>query len=517
MFVRKKRNRSGSVSVQVVDKSRGYRVVKSMGASDDPHEIQRLMELAKRFIARQQGQYSLFPEDHRDRAVIADFVEHLSNASIRTVGPELVFGRLFDEIGFNLIPEQLFRDIVVARLVYPTSKLKTIDYLYRYQGKTMSVQEIYRFLDRLNERHAVQAKQIAYRHTKKLLKRIAVVFYDMTSLYFEAEDGDDLRKIGFSKDGKFQNPQIMLGLLVGEKGYPIGYDIFEGNTFEGKTLLPMLKQIHKRYRFGRPVVVADAAMLSKNNLEALERAKFPFIVAARLRNESESMQETILSRCQGLGHGESVAIDHEQGHRLIVSYSDQRAKKDRHNRQRGLQRLRKRIRSGRMTKEQINNRGYNKFLKLTGQVAVEIDEGKVAQAARWDGLKGYITNTNLPPAEIIQNYGHLWQIERAFRISKTDLRIRPMYHRRRRRIEAHVLVAFVAYTIYKELERRLTLQNIPISTKRAAELTQTMYAMTFRYPDDAEDHRILLKMDPEQQMLYDLIYSSENPPRVSQC
>jgi hypothetical protein len=506
MFVRKKRNQSGSVSVQIIDKSNGYRVIKSMGASDDPHEIQRLMELGELFIARERGQYSLFPEDHHDRAVIADFVEHLGNASIRTVGPELIFGRLFDEIGFKVIPEQLFRDIVVARLVYPTSKLKTIDYLYRYQGKTMNVQEVYRFLDRLNERHAAQAKEIAYRHTRKILKRIAVVFYDMTSLYFEAEEEDDLRKIGFSKDGKFQNPQIMLGLLVGEKGYPIGYDIFEGNTFEGKTLLPVLKQIHKRYRFGKPVVVADAAMLSKDNLDALDRAKFPFIVAARLRNESEAMQKTILSRCQDLGNGQSVSIEHEQNRRLIVSYSDQRAKKDQYNRKRGLRRLRKQIGSGRMTKEQLNNRGYNKFLKLTGEVAVEIDEAKVAQAARWDGLKGYITNTDLPPAEIIENYGHLWQIERAFRISKTDLRIRPMYHRRRRRIEAHILVAFVAYTIYKELERRLAGAGLPMSTSRAAELTQTMYELTFRLPNTPDDRRHLLAMDPEQKRLYDLLY-----------
>ena len=121
------------------------------------------------------------------------------------------------------------------------------------------------------------------------------------------------------------------------------------------------------------------------------------------------------------------------------------------------------------------------------------------------GLKGYITNTELPPAEIIENYGQLWQIERAFRISKTDLRIRPMYHRRRRRIEAHILVAFVAYTIYKELERRLNEKKMSISPKRAAELTQTMYEMTFRFPEDPENQRILLKMDPEQQLLYDLI------------
>lgn len=506
MFIRKKRNKSGSVSIQIIDKSNGYRMIKTMGAAHDPHEVQRLMELGKLFITRQHGQYSLFPENHHERAVIADFVKHLGNASIRTMGPELIFGRLFDEIGFDVIPEQLFRDIVVARLVYPTSKLKTTDYLYRYQGKTMNVQEVYRFLDRLNECYAEEAKQMAYRHTKKVLKRIAVVFYDMTSLYFEAEDEDDLRKIGFSKDGKFQNPQIMLGLLVGEKGYPIGYDIFKGNPFEGKTLLPVLKQIQKRYCFGKPVVVADAAMLSNDNLDALDQAKYPFIVAARILNETDAMQKTILTRCNGLSHGQSVVIDHEQNRRLIISYSDQRAKKDQYNRQRGLTKLRKQVASGRMTKEQLNNRGYNKFLKLTGDVTIEIDEGKILQAARWDGLKGYITNTDLPPAEIIENYGQLWQIERAFRISKTDLRIRPMYHRRRRRIEAHVLVAFVAYTIYKELERRLTEGKIPISPQRAAELTQTMYEMTFRYPDDPEDQRILLQMDPEQRQLYDLIW-----------
>lgn len=506
MFIRKKRNKSGSISVQIIDKSNGYRVIKTIGSARDPQEVRRFVELGRLFIARQRGQFSLFPEDHRDRAVIEDFVENLRNASIRTQGPELIFGRLFDEIGFNVIPERMFRDIVIARLVYPASKLKTIDYLYRYQGKTILPDQVYRFLDRLNKSYSKEAQTIAYQHSRKILKRISVVFYDMTTLYFEAEDEDDLRKIGFSKDGKFQNPQIMLGLLVGEKGYPIGYDIFEGNTFEGKTLLPVLRQIQKRYRFGKPVVVADAAMLSKINLDALERAKYPFIVAARIRNETVAMQEEILTLCKGIQNGQSVVIDNEQGRRLIVSYSDKRARKDEYNRKRGLARLNKQIGSGRMTKEHLNNRGYNKFLKLTGKVTVEIDEGKIKQAMRWDGLKGYITNTDLSPNEIIENYGQLWRIERAFRISKTDLRIRPMYHRLRRRIEAHVLVAFVAYTIYKELERRLHEAGIAMSPKRAAELTQTMYEMKFRYPSDPVDQQILLQMDTEQQQLYDLLY-----------
>jgi|SRR5208283_1027397 len=504
MFVRRKPNRSGSVSVQVIGKSGGYRVVKTIGAARDPEDVERLVELGRLFIARRSRQYALFPADQRDNAAVLDFVQTISNASIRTIGPELIFGRLFDEIGFGVIPEPLFRDIVVARLVYPASKLKTADYLYRYRGKTISAQSIYRFLDRLNQRHSRQAQEVAYRHSRQILQRIQVVFYDMTSLYFEAEDEDDLRKIGFSKDGKFQNPQILLGLLVGEHGYPIGYNIFEGNTFEGKTLLPVLQGIQERYGFDKPVVVADAAMLSKENLEALDKQQYPFIVAARIRNEARTVQEEILQRGTGLQNGQCIEIRHEKGRRLIVAYSDKRARKDAHNRRRGLAKLRQRVRCGRLNKECLNNRGYNKFLKLTGEVVVEIDESKVRQAARWDGLKGYLTNTDLPPRDVIENYGQLWQVEKAFRISKTDLRIRPMYHRRRRRIEAHVLVAFVAYTIYKELERRLNLAKVPLSPQRAAELTQTMYEMTFRLPDDPQPRRTPLQMDDDQQRLYDL-------------
>jgi len=506
MFIRKKQNKSGSISVQVISKSNGYRVLKTVGVSREPQEIERLVELGKVFITRQNNQYSLFPQDEHDNAVVLDFVRTLRNASIRTIGPELIFGRLFDEIGFDAIGEQLFRDIVVTRLVNPTSKLKTVDYLYRYQGKTVSPDSIYLFLDRLNDRYSQQAQQIAYHHTQKILKRISVVFYDMTSLYFEAEDEDDLRKIGFSKDGKFQNPQIMLGLLVGENGYPIGYDIFEGNTFEGNTLLPILQKIQKQYSFGKPVVVADAAMLSRKNLDALERGKYPFIVAARIRNETEDMQQEIINRCRGLSNGRSVVIKRNNGHRLIVAYSDKRAKKDKYNRERGLRRLAKRVACGQLTKEHLNNRGYNKFLKLTGKVKVEIDQEKVEQSVLWDGLKGYLTNTDLTANTVIESYGQLWHIEKAFRISKTDLRIRPMYHRRRKRIEAHILVAFVAYTIYKELERRLKEADVPISPKRAAELTKTMYEISFKLPTDPQLHRVLLQMDDEQCQLYNLLY-----------
>jgi hypothetical protein len=505
MFVRQKVNASGSVSVQIIDKSCGYRVFRTIGVARDPGEIERLIEQARAFIARQNSQYALFPPDEHDNGVVLDFVRTLQNASIRTVGPELVFGRLFDRIGFGVIPEKLFREIVIARLVYPTSKLKTVDYLHRYQGKSVSADSIYRFMDRLNQSHAQLVRRIVCHHSHRILRRVNVVFYDMTSLYFEAEDEDDLRRIGFSKDGKFQNPQILLGLLVGERGYPISYDLFEGNTFEGKTLLPVLERIGQEHSFGKPVVVADAAMLSRDNVQLLEKAKYPFIVAARLRNETHPMREEILRRCAGLKNGQSVTIHRGDGLRLIVSRSDKRARRDASNREKGLKRLEKRIGAGRMTKEHLNNRGYNKFLKLTGEVKVEIDRAMVERDGRWDGLKGYLTNTRLSADKVMENYGQLWHVEKAFRISKTDLRIRPMYHRLRRRIEAHVLVAFVAYTIYKELERLLVEADIPISPARAIELTQTMYEMSFTLPDDPQCRSILLKMDEQQRQVYELL------------
>ena len=293
MFVRKKPNKSGSVSVQLIEKKNGvYRVVRTLGSSSDPDEIQRLLLQGKQIIhTPPPGTQWLFPIKTKEDVVIENFVSGLSNTQIRTLGPELIFGTLFDRIGFNSVPEKLFRHITIARLVYPGSKLKTMDYLARYQGIRLSVYSIYRFMDKLNNRYKVEAEAIAYRYTQKRLGTVAVVFYDMTTLYFEAEDEDDLRKIGFSKDGKFQNPQILLGLLVGQEGLPIGYDIFEGNTFEGHTLLPVLQKIETKYGLGKPIVVADAALLSKENLKSLSREGYRFILGGRIKNESESMKD----------------------------------------------------------------------------------------------------------------------------------------------------------------------------------------------------------------------------------
>ncbi|VAW28583.1 Transposase, IS4 family, partial [hydrothermal vent metagenome] len=156
-------------------------------------------------------------------------------------------------------------------------------------------------------------------------------------------------------------------------------------------------------------------------------------------------------------------------------------------------------------KSNINNRGYNKYLKLEGEVTVEIDYGKFEQDKQWDGLKGYITNTKLSDKEVIENYQNLWHIERAFRMSKTDLRIRPIYHQLRDRIEAHICISFTAYSIYKELERVLYQEKSSLSVKKAAELTHNMYQITYQLPDSKQTKQKLLGMDGQQRELYEIV------------
>ncbi|MEK7109659.1 MAG: IS1634 family transposase [Patescibacteria group bacterium] len=508
MFVRKKPNKSGSVSVQIIDKKNGcYQVVQTIGSSKDIHEIERFFLQGQQIIhAVPPGTQWLFPVKSKEELAVENFVANLSGAQVRTVGPELIFGSLFDRIGFNAIAEDLFRHVTIARLVYPASKVKTIDYLYRYRGVNVDVDAIYRFMDKLNSRYKDEVGAIAYRYTKKQLGTIAVVFYDMTSLYFEAEDEDDLRKIGYSKDGKFQNPQILLGLLVGEGGLPIGYDIFEGNTFEGHTLLPVLKKIQAKYGLDKPIVVADAALLSRQNLKSLEEEHYRFILGGRIKNESEQVKAEILKQARGIEDGGGFVLEKPDNTRLVVTYSCKRARKDSHNRRKGVKKLEVQVRSGRFTKQSINNRGYNKFLTIQGEAVIAIDEEKIKADERWDGLKGYITNTRLPAKKVAETYVHLWQIEKAFRISKTDLKVRPIHHYLRRRIEAHVCIAFVAYTIYKELERLLHRHGVPMSPARAAELTHTMYELEYTLPGSSEKKRQLLKMDEEQQLLYGIIH-----------
>lgn len=506
MFVRKKKNKSGSVSVQIIQKvGRRNKLIQTVGSSLDELTIEELFAEAKRLIPSLQKQQSFNFLNEEDESIL-NFTKTLSNANIKAVGAELIFGALFDSIGFNVIDDQLFKDLVLSRIIYQGSKLKLTEYLRRFEHRDVSIQRIYRFLDKLNHKYKSQAEAIAFKHTQKILGQITVVFYDMTTLYFEAGDEDDFRRIGFSKDGKFQNPQIMLGLLVGEKGYPIGYELFEGNTFEGKTLIPVLEKFQKKFDLVKPIIIADSGLLSRANIASLKEKNYQYIIGARIKNSTDKIAQEILNLklCED---GQSALIKKDDGDNLIITYTEKRAKKDAHNRKKGLTRLEKKVSSGKLTKDKINARGYNKYLTLKNEVNVAIDYDKYNADASWDGLKGYITNTSLSVDAVIENYSNLWHIEKAFRMSKSDLEIRPIYHFTKRRIEAHISISFVAYTVYKELERLLYKHEAPFSVQKAKDIIRNMYQIEIELPNSKHKEKVLLNMDEEQQLLLQIVQS----------
>jgi len=496
MFVRRKKNKSGVISIQVIDKSSGkYKLIKTIGSSKEKVEVENLYKKGKDFIYNYQGQQIInFRESNFKDKVVN------SIRSIDIAGVDLLLGKIYSEIGFDEIQSSLFRYLVIIRLSHPASKLKTAEYLKRYFSVDISEDRIYRYLDKIynNQRELIQ--QISYNHTLKILGGLmSVVFYDVTTLYFQIDNEDEVRKRGFSKEGKHQNPQIVLGLLVSIDGYPLAFEIFEGNKFEGHTMLPILDAFREKYKLDKLVIVADSGLLSNQNIIELQQKGYEFILGARIKNESQQIKNKILSL--ELKNGESQIIEKQESLNLIISYSEKRAKKDLHNRERGLDRLEKKIISGKLTKSSINNRGYNKYLKMDGDIKVSIDKSRFEADTKWDGLKGYLTNTTLTKDEIIENYSHLWKIENAFRISKHDLKIRPIYHRLQNRIEAHITINFASYKVYKELERRLKVSQSYLSCDKAIEIAKSIYAINITNPITNEASRETLLLNDEQKYL----------------
>jgi transposase len=502
VFIRKNKNRSGSISIQIVRKeNRSNKLIKTIGLANTQREEELLILLAKSEIERISGRQSLFAE--HDDLVVESFVNRLSNEDLQVVGSELILGKIYTKIGLPCDGSfNYFKALVLCRMVYPGSKLKTIEYFKLHLNIDISVYTIYRFLDELNDQLKLDIEQTIFKYTKTLLNGdIGVVFYDMTTLYFEASEDDDYRIAGFNKDGKHQQPQIMIGLLVSSHGYPIGYQIFEGNTSETKTLIPVLESFQKKFGIDKPIVVADAGLLSEKNILALQKANYQYILGARLKSETDVVKKNVLNL--NIQEGKPSETKNKHG-RLIVSYSPKRAYNDKKNRQKGLVRLEKKVKFGKLTKEHINNRGYNKYLKLTGSVAITIDYEKYNKDQIWDGLKGYVTNTKLKREQVMENYNQLWQIEKAFRISKTDLRIRPIYHRLKKRIEAHICICFTAYTVYKELERTLKINRINISPEKAIDQIKEIRQLKYELPKSRSIKTKILNPNDLQKRLLEM-------------
>ena len=244
----------------------------------------------------------------------------------------------------------------------------------------------------------------------------------------------------------------------------------------------MIDDFKQRYNLGDDfVVVADSGLMNAENVKLLRDAKYKYVIGARIKSEKNNIKEKILAWEKK--NGEFFEYKRENGERLIVGYSDKRAKKDAYNRERGVERLQKAYKNGKLTKNQVNRRGYNKFLEISKDVEVTISQEKIDEDSKWDGLKGYVTNTDLTPGEAVDEYKGLWVVERAFRVGKGTLGMRPMFHFTERRIEAHVCICFVAYKVYKELERIIAAMGIKLSVDKVLDIAKTIATLRVHMPN----------------------------------
>ncbi|WP_221932457.1 IS1634 family transposase [Carboxylicivirga sp. M1479] len=312
-------------------------MIKTIGSSSSPEEVENLVMEGEVWIKNKIGQKELDFTCERDLTeTILDNIEQITVA-----GTTLLLGKIFDEIGFDTIDDKLFKQLVIARLCFPASKLRTTDFLSKYHFLSIEPQHIYRYLDKLHSSQKELVQDISYAHSLKILNNeINVVFYDVTTLYFEVDNEDEIRKTGFSKEGRHQNPQILLGLLVSVDGYPLAYEIFEGNKYEGHTMLPVINGFKERYSINKLVVVADSGLLTNDNIQELCSKGYEFILVARIKNETTSIKAQILNFDYSETKEQLIIKDNDI--RLLVTHSKKRAKKDKHNREKGLAKLEKR-------------------------------------------------------------------------------------------------------------------------------------------------------------------------------
>jgi transposase len=442
MKIRIVKTGSNAKAVQVVRYHNNKRVImRHIGSAHTQESLDDLVVLAEEWIKDYSAQLSIFPDENPNKLL------HLSHCTFLGVRYNFFNNQinlLLNKIGLGNLPA-LLKDLTTIRIFEPASKLRSLALLEQYFGILHNRKTYYKMApgwlewkDEVEEAATSFAKE-CYCFNYDLL------FYDVTTLYFETFEEDELRKNGFSKDNKSQQPQILVALMVTKEGFPIAYEIFSGNTFEGHTIIPVVKCFIERNRVEEFTVVADAAMISMDNIKELTKNNINYIVGARLKNISAELLEAIDKNiCRE--DGRSIRLKTESGY-LVCSYSSARYRKD-------LYEMNKQIDKARQQVEQPSKAKKLKFVQIKDQKIV-LNEQLIEKTKKLLGVKGYYTNLDKSVADdktIIERYHELYKIEQAFRISKNDLQTRPIFHFKEQPIKLHVLICFIALVVSKHIE-----------------------------------------------------------------
>ena len=414
MFLRvKTKPGSPNKSVQLVESVRegrkvSQRIVRHVGVAKTDADLEELMELGETIKVgiRCERQPSLLPQEklvdlaiktRREKAKKGPpvVIEETREEHRVVTGFHEAYGAVYRQLGFDgLLPtkrnrtaRETLRHIATARIANPESKLGTARRLASDLGVSIPVQRIYRMMDRLDGKAIESMKDLAAGATRRLLPEPAsVVFFDCTTLHFESVDADGLREFGFSKNGRHARTQVLLALMVTSDGLPIGYEVFPGSEYEGKSLIPSLENMREREGVETAIHVADRRKAVDKLVRKLGRSANPA--------------------------------------------------------------------------QALSGRGFGRFVKLAGKARLEVDEDKIKEAARWDGLKGVVTNApDMGHSELFDRCRELWRVEESFRITKHDLKVRPVFHWKPARVKAHIAIACTAFACVRHLAYRIALRQ----------------------------------------------------------
>jgi hypothetical protein len=450
-FIKRYKAKNGGTVIQVVFK-RGRAVERTVhiGTAHTEEHLQALLSLAQDTIHKGQLRLGLFEDESLSLGLV------LESTYSRLLWEAL--SGVYDKLGFDALGDDIFKQLVLCRIIEPASKADTIRIIDSLGLPTPSYSGICRTLRRvLDDSYRDILSGLCFRAASP--DSLSLALYDVTTLYFEIQKEDGYRMSGLSKERRLE-PQITLGLLVDRNGFPLEIQSFEGNKAETKTIVPVLRSFAERHGLMDITVVADAAMLSGVNLTELEDMGYHYIVGSRLSKTPYEITEYLGEPGRELFDNQifdttvKVAIAGKmQPRRVIYQYKAKRGAIDLMNIEKAIAKAQRMINGDVEFKR-------NRFLKVTGAKR-EINHPLVEEAKRKAGIKGYVTNLDAPALNVIDAYHQLFQVEKTFRMSKSDLKARPIFHRLRDSIEAHLTVVFAALAIIRIIE-----SVCGVSTKR---------------------------------------------------
>jgi hypothetical protein len=429
-FIRKVKTASGATAVQIAYKQKG-RIVKviQIGSAHTKDELKILLAVARTRL--HIDQLELFPE-----------VEPTLRMGIKQSFSALLWSTLQEQyirLGFDQLNDDVFEALCLSRIIEPTSKLDSIRVISDMGIEPIDRNKLYRCLAKAaDSNYRKIISQACFEHVGG--DKLALILYDVTTLYFEIQEEDDYRKPGLSKERRLE-PQIIIGLLVDQRGFPLGLHSFEGNKAETKTILPVIEAFQAQHGLKKITIVADAAMLSATNLAAFTEAGYTYIVGSRLHKipyELTEFQKT------GEMFDQQIIVSQQNGYRVIYQYRTKRAALDLRNIEKQVTKAKKAI-NGQIQANRM------KFLTIQA-TSKQLNQKLIDKARALAGIKAYVTNLDIPDEEVIAYYHQLFQVEASFRMAKSDLKARPIYHRKRDAIEAHLTIVLAALAISRSIE-----------------------------------------------------------------